>query len=90
MFDSVNINNSLKRHGDFMFRRLSKSGAYAIGCKMRLGKLGQSLYNIGSGLTRDFIDTAFPTPDVYDENESNPIGDELVPLSDDSNSENEL
>lgn len=90
VFDSFTINNSLKRHGDFMFRKFSKAGAYAIGCKKRLGELGQSLYNIGSGFTRDFIDTVFPTPDDSDENESGPIGDELVPLSDDSNSEGEL
>lgn len=86
-FDSFTIHSSLKRHGEFICRMVSKSAAYAISCTRKLGELYQSLSGYGSALITSFIDTVLPVPDNDLENEINQIVEERVPLSNDSDNE---
>jgi len=58
VFDSFTINTSLKQHGEFMCRMVSKSAAYAIGCTKKLGKLASSFINFSSTLIKKFVDEA--------------------------------
>lgn len=60
VFDSFTIKTSLKRHGEFICRMVSKSDAYAIGCTKKLGEFGQSLFNFDSGFIRNFVEDTVP------------------------------
>lgn len=83
VFDSFTINNSLKRHGEFMYRKFSKGAAYVLGCKKKLIELGQSLYNYGSGFIRSFVNTILPVSEDTDEEKIDSFVEEIVPLSED-------